>query len=289
LTVDVTIFGNILVDTIYEVEQFSHGGSNIYKKKTQTVGGVTNVLAALKRMSPDLSTKLISAVAGDKEGDFIKEWLSDRGWDNLDLLTKKDVDSTTSSALIISDMSEKIRTSFVNWGECKNLTIPNNISSKWLHILYLDCLPLVEEKDLKRLVDCDIISADVCLSTHTEKEKERIFSLLKCLDYFFISDVEAKSLTGKESLPECATILGRKSKGYAIVHSPAGSSYSNGVATYSVDSIYIEESSINVLGAGDNFAARFIFNKIATKSTMTEVIKDSHDYTTNFLIQGNKS
>ena len=97
---------------------------------------------------------------------------------------------------------------------------------------------------------------------------------LKYIDFLFISD---------EDLFMDIQKLGTLTKGWVIVHSPTSSVFSDGksIYKYTIPKELILNN-INVLGAGDYFAAGFI-NSTLQKMSIKDSIVESHKLTTGLL------
>ena len=198
---------------------------------------------------------------------------------------------STSNAVIISDIRKNSRTSIVNWGACKDL---NNLgatkNSTWVHLMYIDTLEKISPRDIENLSKECIVSADLCLGSHTPEQKEKIFKCLEFVDYLIVSDVEAQSLTKgvrngvwrSYCAEESAKILGEIVKKGVIVHSPHGSTTFTSGKKKTFSGEYIGDKSLNVLGAGDIFASSFISSMLDTNDVL-ESVKFAHHHTTNVL------
>tara|TARA_R110002153_G_scaffold112215_2_gene254165 strand:+ start:3115 stop:3789 length:675 start_codon:yes stop_codon:yes gene_type:complete len=148
----------------------------------------------------------------------------------------------------------------------ENLT-PQFPSSDWCHIAYINQI-----KDLNFLNTLDsTISADI-----TKENPELCNEYLPKLDYLFLS---------KEDLFDDIKKIGKKTKKWVIAHDPSGSIYSNGIEVFEYKlpkSNYLYN--INVLGAGDSFAAAFINEKITnSENDIHSIIKNTHLRTTDLI------
>lgn len=169
-------------------------------------------------------------------------------------------------ALIYIDEAAATRTGRANLNLSTSKTKPQN--SKWHHAMYLNLL-----EDKKFINDCSgITSADVTAGKHDIED-------YKNLDYLFISD---------EDLFMDVEELARYIKGTVILHYPSGSYASNGKDLKfhsSIDPI----NNVNVLGAGDIFAACFMAKKISEYPVSIEAaLHYAHSKTKEILENGNK-
>mgnify|MGYP001357215063 CR=1 FL=1 len=135
----------------------------------------------------------------------------------------------------------------------------------WHHVMYLNQL---QDLEFLEQIETGAISADITSGTPPAD------SVLSKLDFLFISD---------EDLFEPVEQLARKVKGWVIMHHAAGGYCSNGDDSFELKTEKIQN--INVLGAGDIFAASFISKKLKTDSSIEECVKYAHKQTTKFLLE----
>ena len=148
-------------------------------------------------------------------------------------------------------------------------TEPQISKSRWHHVMYLNQL-----NDVSFISDIDtgIISADLSSgSMNIEK-------WLPYLDYLFIAD---------EDLYMDVDELGKLVKGRVVLHYPGGSYVTDGSESFESKTEIIE--GLDVLGAGDMFAASFILRSITTNDDMNSVVDYSHKMTTKLLLDKNGS
>jgi len=142
------------------------------------------------------------------------------------------------------------------------LNLKNNIpqvsKSKWHHIMYLNQL-----KDVSFISDITdgIISADLTSGKMNNLE------MLKYVDFLFISD---------EDLFMDVEELSKIVKGWVILHYPEGSYSSNGGESFTILNEVIEN--VDVLGAGDFFAASFMYKKLV-EDDIKECVRYAHSNT----------
>jgi hypothetical protein len=174
------------------------------------------------------------------------------------------VPTVLGSADIFIDRATSSRSSRAN---LNTVRLPVSIKpSRISHVLYLNELPNVDF--VSQLPG--IITADCC------KGKPVDLDLLKYIDYLFVSDDEVADL---ESVK-------RATKGTVIVHSPQGSRIfkDDKETVYSIDpSLMITNA--NVLGAGDMFAACFLF---ALHNNFDNGIEYAHTKTAELLREINE-
>jgi sugar/nucleoside kinase (ribokinase family) len=168
-------------------------------------------------------------------------------------------------ALILVDKKNNYR---IGRG-CLNIeSKPAEISNAdWHHISYIN--QLNDTSFISQLNG--IVSADI-----TKEEPEKVIPNLQYLDYLFIA---------QEDLFMDIQELGKRVKGFVIVHHPKGSIFSDGkyVEHYNLPKeLFL--SDVNVLGAGDYFASGFIKSIIDGNDVMNSVIK-SHEVASNLIKQ----
>ena len=291
MTYDVSLYGNLILDTTYCVKNYSHGESNVCYEKNISPGAIANVAFALSRIAPDLSVNVESKIGSDSSGIYAKKWfanLKKLGY-NIDA-NMIETSKPTSEAIIISDLLNMDRSSIVRWGACQDIDTLSECNSKWCHVLYADKLPNLNLNSLKKLSKRSIISIDLCSSNQSEQTKEKILSMLPYVDYVFASSEEGACLTGEESDYNTALAVAKKARGWAIIHSPDGSSVSDGkqknTKSYKVQNKI--QKQVNVLGAGDNFAAAFIVKKIKEETTVGESVRFAHEEATKYILNNSK-
>lgn len=282
----VSIYGNLIVDTVYKVDELDKPNtSNKLLSSYRTIGAAGNVIKSLRALDEEILISINSNISQeDDAAQFAYKELTSLRVDVSELLPKRE--SATSEAVIISSLKNGQRTSFVNWASCTGMeNFSPNINTTWAHFLYLDALENLTPEHLKKFKDEGItVSADLCKSGLSENEKERIFSLLPYIDYLIISDVEAKALIETNStLKEKSEILGGKQgDGWTIIHSVGGSDSSNGEMYMLKFSDVIKGEEVEVLGAGDCFAASFIY-KMINGVSIGKSIEFAHKNTTDNL------
>ena len=80
--------------------------------------------------------------------------------------------------------------------------------------------------------------------------------------------------------------LGKLVKGHVILHYPSGSYVTDGKKSFEVSTDIVE--GLDVLGAGDMFAASFILQSITTNDKLSDIVEHSHRTTTKLLLEKNR-
>lgn len=279
----VSIYGNTIVDTVHEVNHFNDSNtSNKLLRTYESVGASGNVIRALRGFDDNLQISIHSRVSTGKAAEFAWDFFK---MNNVDIAKLYYSLGSTSQAVIISDLENSERTSFVHWGVCSTMKhFEPEEDCDWAHFLYLDALENITPDHLKEFQEKGIIvSADLCKNNLTLEEKEKITSLLPYVDYLIISNIEAFAILQDEhkSTITQSREIGEKVKRWVIIHSPDGSLSSDGTTTmYQGHEEFT--GPINVLGAGDHFAATFIYNMIKGE-TLGESISEAHIQTAKYL------
>ena len=186
---------------------------------------------------------------------------------NACMLTRQDL----SINIVPTSIGEAII--YVNKDNCTRLgrgalnlktrSIQQTKKSKWNHIMYLNSIADASFiENLNGIVSADLTSG-----------KMNNMNLLKKIDYLFISDEDMFT-----SLEELSSLV----KGWVILHSPHGSVCHNGTETFTTKTKFIDN--INVLGAGDFFAASLIVQMLKDKSDLKECVLFAHENTTKILL-----
>lgn len=167
--------------------------------------------------------------------------------ESLILVDKIKCERTSKSILNVTEILPKINNSKIN------------------HLMYINNFDNFDFiKDIN-----GIITADTCSGKPLE------LGVLKYIDYLFVSDEEHWNID----------LLKNNIKGYIILHSPTGSKVYNqkeNIFQYKIDSKHLLEN-VNVLGAGDTFAACFLYNLISNSSDIKNNIEFAHQKTYEIL------
>ena len=142
---------------------------------------------------------------------------------------------------------------------------PSIVNAEWHHVMYLNQL---KNKDFIRDLD-GIISADLTAG------KMEVLDDLVYIDYLFLSE---------EDLFMDLNKLAKLVKGCVILHYPSGSICADGKTQ--IECKTEVKKNINVLGAGDTFAACFISNMLKDNDIESS-LKYAHDKTLKVLLDEN--
>jgi|TARA_Y100000034_G_C6893453_1_gene411473 sugar/nucleoside kinase (ribokinase family) len=287
---DIAVYGNLILDRVYCVNDYCENNSNSVEDSYVSPGAIANIIMALGHDNK-LKLHLSSIIGNDRKGRYLEKWFINFRKVNGSTLEfdLEKIDANTSEAIIISDLKKKTRSSIVDWGACTTFSTLQDHNAKWNHILYIDQLPNLDLKSFKNLSKDSIISIDLCSSAHSAEERKRIEEFLPYVDYIFASSEEGSSLSNLKNEEEIAINLGEKVRGCAIIHRPDGSTICDGthsnLCKIKFDPI---TKPLNVLGAGDNFAASFITSRIndyqnSDFETILQSATESHLAATHFI------
>lgn len=187
--------------------------------------------------------------------------------------SKQSSDLPISSATIYCDNDPPSKTlESLDWGACRELKRLNT-KGDWHHIMYLDTLPNIYFSNLAA-INSKPISIDLCTSDLSEFHRARVMDCVPLVDYVFLSDNEMCLWNLNDMYPKKGIIL----------HHSRGSTF--------IDSNTREEvygqcheivKGINVLGAGDFFAAAVICLLQTQENVTSELLNRAHELTSEYL------
>ena len=255
------IYGNLIVDHVYCVDEFSIGVSNEAKEYYSSIGAIGNMLSALDELSGELmpEVRVFTQVGNDPTGISVKRELWRDYQISPDTIPANPY-YPTSAAIILSELDSKRRTSVVKWGACSQMKFFRPTDAGWAHFMYADTLLNLGSRHLSEIAKQSTISLDLCLSKQTEENRTRLFQLLPYVDYLIISDDEAAGLYDMYPSDCVRAISSRMRKeGTVVVHNPRGTVYSI-CGKEPVEFLATEKDieGLDVLGAGDMYASAFI-------------------------------
>jgi sugar/nucleoside kinase (ribokinase family) len=250
----VALIGSHTEDTIYIVDELKQGGSHNIIKSYKRYGGISNLI------------------------DFIM-------WKGKGNIQPWGFWSGTSSVTVIVDKNHSERTMFIekDYAREDKLEYWDRIRGfDWCHIAYLDTLDYLTIDHLGKLRDRNkIVSVDFCLTEYTPSEARRAYELLKLADVIFVSGDSFNALY-RSGLD--LTKYDMKDH-IGITHHDGAVAYVDeyGHHTYKYDIL----PNLNTLGAGDYFAASFIYQSLDGFKAPEQMIEDAHIDTLFFLKEKN--
>lgn len=270
---DLSLIGNVVVDDVYEIAGWpSEGTSNRFGSHRQSIGGIGNMVEALR--GSVISVSVGAAVGDDQNGSIARRYLEDCGAKAFLKVSRL----PTSHALILSSISNKERTSFVSWG-CGRLPIDSFPSSKWTHIAYLD---MVCESDLDG-IESETISADLCLSNPSQETISAVLARMGSLDFLFMSPSEAKAYAKPGETLEATLTRLRRDQGIKriICHERTRTLIVDEEVGIVAGTHEIFET--DVLGAGDAYCANFILYQLCRGNNPAGAAAFAHEEASRFL------
>lgn len=284
----IAVAGNMIVDTIYRVEQYPKLGqlTSIENPITKATGGaLCNVIVDLAKLDRAVKLTALGVIGEDTDGDFIKQQLSKHP--NIDL-SQVVQHGTTSFTAVMSDLQTKQRTFFHFRGANASFSEQHidwdMLEVDILHIGYLLLLDALDEIDddfgtkMARLLahaQARGIKTSIDIVTDAEgRFKSIVPPALKYTDYCVINEVEAEGTTGIslrkeghlmiENIPNALQAL--KNMGVAkwvVIHSPEGG-FGLDCDTGEIvikQSLSLPEGYIKgTVGAGDAFCSGIIYS-----------------------------
>ena len=252
---DVVALGELLID--FTENGVSGQGNPLFEANPG--GAPCNVLAMLSRLGH--RTAFIGKVGNDHYGDFFRKNLQKNNIED-NLLTSEHLPSGVASAFISPDGERTFGTYLGAAASLKaeDLTLEMFKGYAYLfiegylvqdHEMILHAIELAKEAGLQ-------ICLDMASYNIVENDLE-FFSLLinKYVDIVFANEEEAKAFTGEE--PEEALRVIAKKCSIAIVKVGANGSYiRKGTEEIKVSAIPVEKV-LDTTGAGDYFAAGFLY------------------------------
>ena len=244
---NINLYGNITRDTIFNFKEFKLLHSNSSHSGSERLGGLANIVKAIREVS-DVRINIHSSLREvDKKA--LEQYCN---------LKVDFTESQTASAFILETPLGK--TSAVNWGSQK---IPFLKKEGWNHISYLDKIDNIEEA----LSLGHVNSVDLCGKDYPKKKRAALMRVFKNTDYLIISDHELNSLTLGKVGPLIKVV-----KKAVIIHSQKGCRLVEKNRRYTFKApVFLKN--IKLVGAGDAFVALFILYSIQNKNARSAVEK----------------
>jgi sugar/nucleoside kinase (ribokinase family) len=296
----IAVAGNMIVDTIYSIDNYPKIGelATIKDSITKATGGaVCNVIIDLAKLDEDLPLTAFGVIGADENGRYIEERLSK--YKNIDL-SKIAHEGTTSFTAVMSDIGAKQRTFFhfrgANAKFSEEYIIWDNLNVDLLHIGYVLLLDELDKPDgefgtkMARLL-ASAKSRGIKTSIDVVSDSEALFKAivppaLKYTDYCIINETEAERTTGialrdnKGILEEnidiaLAAIKAMGVSKWIVIHAAEGG-YGLDCATDEIaklKSLSLPEGYIKgTNGAGDAFCSGVLYG-IYSEKPMSEAIE----------------
>ena len=283
----ICVAGNMIVDTLYRVDNFPSEGTLVHIKEGieyATGGCVTNVIVDLAKLDPDLPLQAMGRIGEDDKGDLILARLGQ--YPNIDTANvKRSGDSAFT--LVFNDETSRQRTFFTYLGANGHFTEDDidweRVDAGIFHIGYLLLLNALDQSDdeygskMARLLHHAQqrglkTSIDV-VSEAGDRFGRLVPPAMRYTDYCVINEYEAQMTTGialrdaedrliRENIP--AALEKMKAMGvsaWAVIHSAEGG--------FGLDETgaFVERPSLalpkgyikGATGAGDAFCAGVLY------------------------------
>lgn len=233
---------------------------------TATGGGGTNTAVAFSRLG--LKTGWIGAVGDDLNGKLV---LGDLGSEKIEFLGKLKKGKTGFSVILLGKEDRTVL-AFKGINNSLNMKdIATSIDSKWI---YCSSMMGESKKTQEKIVGSardkrTRIAANISLY-EAKLGIKNLLGFLKNLDILVLNKEEAEALTGKKQMEEILKEIRKAGVGIVVVTDGP-----NPIYVFDGDEIIIEKvkkvKAINMTGAGDAFAAAFVYGIMNGKDIKTSI------------------
>ncbi len=273
--IEVVGLGALNLDTIYRVERILEDGETVVRESAVFPGGsAANTVYGLAKLGS--STGLIGAIGDDAEGKLLRDDLQKAGADTARIKVKPG--AKTGSALCLSDELGS-RSIYVLPGANSLLDIDDKDIDYVNRAKLLHISSFTDDRQLKVLSELmDKLGPDTKVSfspgaLYTGKGLEALKSILARTHILFLNYHELRQLTGDEvstgaeiCLEQgCQIIVVTLGKGANYKSIDANSYIMCAENEYLVTSVPVETQVSDTTGAGDAFAAGFLYGCLKDK------------------------
>lgn len=274
--IEVIGLGALNIDHIYKVERILEDGETVVKESAAFPGGsAANTIYGLAKLG--VSTGFIGAVGDDAEGKLLQQDFQNVGVDMRQIKVK--AKAKTGSALCLSDAFDR-RSIYILPG-ANNLLTMNDLNldytnqAKWLHISSF--VGDTQFKLLLELMDKLVSSTRVSFSPgalYASKGLETLKPILARTDVLFINRSEMRQLTDDEVTSGaelclkhgCNVVAVTMGKGVVYQSVEAVCYIMSEENEYLVEAAQPDTQSLDTTGAGDAFAAGFLYGLLNEKN-----------------------
>lgn len=250
----VAVYGNLIHDKVVTVDSKIHFSESNQCIMSDRVGGIANFARAVE-FGNLFDFELVSSVGDDYSGNFVIDKLQSSPISNINVVPG----AKTSSAVNLVQRDIGLRTGFVDWGVCATVGM-KPIDADWHHLMYLDRMNI---SDILAFSGAGIVSADLCDSHHIDSVLDKIAHV----DVLFCSSVDHNR---HRDLNSCKLPF----KSIFVMHQPGFCSVSYKHSGLEFDSTEVVPG-LDVLGAGDYFAANCIASIINTTKVDIQAVHDN--------------
>lgn len=286
--------GNFIVDSVKIIDKWPEQDtlSTILHTKRSNGGGPYNFLKNLARLAPAISRDAVGLLGNDVEGDWVRNDCRAAGI-GIDQLTVED-GLTTSLTDVMTVADTGRRTFFHSRGanahlEAHHFDFGKTSARVFMlgYLMLLDRLDILESNGttgasrlLKAARQHGLLTAVDCVSVEHPQCREIATASLVEADVFFVNDVEASKILGKQvdkANVEMALleIVKLGARGTVVLHMPKGAFALNAEknAVLKQPSLNIPKEQISgASGAGDAFAAGYLYGLHEGWSTQESLI-----------------
>ncbi|MGM0239938.1 carbohydrate kinase family protein [Enterococcus sp. AZ103] len=284
----ITVAGNIIVDEIFEIDNYPNEGelATINSLQGKSTGGaLCNVIVDLARLDPGLPLQAIGKIGNDVNGQFVQETFAK--YANINQ-AEVGVEDVTGYTFVMSNQGHKERTFFTYEGANRELKANSfnfeKIDSKIFHIGYLAMLSGLDQlnetygtelaKVLSQAQENGIKTSVDVVSSFPENYPVLFKAAMKYTNYCIINELEAEQATGIQLKDENGKLIEEKCqavlqtikemgvKDWVVIHSPEkvfGLNEDNQFVSVEVD-ILPPEKIADKIGAGDAFCAGVLYS-----------------------------
>jgi len=284
---DITVCGLSFYDIIYLLDDYPKERSDvrnpIVKKQ---FGGAFNTIKALRRVNKSLKIDVVTILGKDHIGNIaIKELKKNK------VGTKNIIRSEqTNDDIILINQKNNSKTVFPRILHSRPKKLPQLKNTNWIHFMYLDNKEFLDNFSsfVSKKKHNQIFSADI---SNKKFKKTTLKKYLPFIDYLIFSTKELNSILEEKKCYNLTPSVLKKLKNLnkivpnLIVHDKKKSIYLSKNKFIKYDYKVNIQKKLNILGAGDNYAA-FILNELVTTGKITrEVLKKAHYFASAYCLE----
>ena len=277
-SIEIIGLGALNIDNIYRVECILEDGEAVVNEVKSFPGGsAANTIYGLSKLG--IGTGFIGAVGNDTEGELLVQDFDKIGVDASHIITK--TREKTGITLCLSDFSGK-RSIYVIPGANNRLSL-DDIDLPYINEAgFLHISSFVDDRQFKLLLDiANKITPSVKVSfspgeLYAAQGLKALSSILSKVRILFINQNEIRILTGKDTIAGakicleygCQVVVVTLDKGKKLAGSKATSAicYIRDMnREYLIEPAGITETCVDTTGAGDAFAAGFLYGFLNNK------------------------
>ena len=212
----VTLAGNIIVDNVKTITAWPEKGMlvPITSVKRSPGGAVPNSGIDLKTLDPSVEVAAFGKVGDDDAGDFVRNFMSERGLDVSDVKSVSGVPTTFTDVMTVASTGER---TFFNMHGADSALVPEDVDPAKLgcdifHLGYLLLLDGLDAEDaeygtkaarlLAKVQAAGIKTSLDIVSEQSDRFARIVRPALKYCDYVVINEVEGSLATGLSALDE---------------------------------------------------------------------------------------